>query len=105
MAKPAPVKRKVKWIRYVVLGLGGLGVYHILTGPSGAINLMRLKRENAEQGRELDSLEARKHALEIEKARLEKDSAYLERVARKELGMAKPEEKVFRYMKKEKTAD
>lgn len=105
MAKPAPAKKKVKWIRYVLLGLGGLGVYHILTGPSGAINLMRLKRENSEKARELDSLEARKHALAIEKARLEKDSAYLERVARKELGMAKPEEKVFRFMKKENSAD
>ena len=36
--------------------------------------------------------------LEIEKVRLEKDSAYLERVARKELGMAKPDEKVFRFV-------
>jgi cell division protein FtsB len=107
MAKPvaAPAKQKVKWVRYVLLGLGGIGVYHILNGPSGAINLMRLKRENVEKGRELDSLEARKQALVIEKARLEKDSAYLERVARKELGMARPEEKVFRYMKKENSAD
>jgi cell division protein FtsB len=105
MAKPAPAKKKVKWIRYVLLGLGGLAVYHILTGPSGAVNLMRLKRENVEAGRALDSLQARKQALEIEKARLQKDSAYLERVARKELGMAKPDEKVFRFMKQEKPSD
>ena len=102
---PGSAKKKVKWLRYVLLGLGGLGVYHILTGPSGAVNLMKLKRENAEKSRELDSLQARKQALEVEKVRLEKDSAYLERVARKELGMAKPEEKVFRFMKQEKSTD
>jgi cell division protein FtsB len=97
-AKP---KKKVKWLRYVLLGLAGLAVYHIMTGPSGAVNLLQLKRENAEKRHELDSLRARKVALEVEKVRLEKDSAYLERVARKELGMAKPDEKVFRFMKPE----
>ena len=106
MAKTAAGKKeKVKWLRYVLLGLGGLGIYHILTGPSGAVNLMHLKQANADKRRELDSLVARKHALEVEKVRLEKDSAYLERVARKELGMAKPNEKVFRFMKKENPED
>jgi cell division protein FtsB len=60
MAKPAVAKRKVKWLRYVLLGMGGLAVYHILTGPSGVVNLLRLKRENAEQARELDSLRTRR---------------------------------------------
>jgi cell division protein FtsB len=91
-------KKRVKWIRYALLGVLGLGVYHILTGPSGALNLFRLHRENTRSGAELDSLALRKQALEIEKLRLEKDSAYLERVARKELGMAKPDEKVFRFV-------
>lgn len=101
MAKTAVAKKKIKWLRYVLLGLGGLAVYHILTGPSGAVNLLRLQRENEKKVHELDSLVARKLALEVEKVRLEKDSAYLERVARKELGMAKPGEKVFRFMKPE----
>ena len=91
-------KKKLKWIRYVLLAVIGLGLYHILSGPSGAVNILRLHRENADARRELDSLEARKRDLEIEKLRLQGDSAYLEKVARKELGMAKPGEKVFRYM-------
>lgn len=98
MAKIPVAKKKVKWLRYVLLSLGGLAVHHILTGPSGALNLLKLRQANADTRRELDSLEARKRALTLEKTRLEKDSAYLERVARKELGMAKPGEKVFRYM-------
>ena len=91
-------KKKLKWIRYVLLAVVGLGLYHILSGPSGAINILRLHRENLRQRQELDSLQTRKQELETEKLRLQGDSAYLEKVARKELGMAKPGEKVYRYM-------
>ena len=102
MSKPTSAasgaKKQVKWVRYVLLAALGLGVYHILTGPSGALHLMKLRRENAKLGSELDSLALRKQALVIEKQRLEKDTAYIERVARKELGMAKPDEKVFRFV-------
>jgi cell division protein FtsB len=95
--KPGP-KRRVKWLRYVLLGVVGFGVYHLLSGPSGALNVFKLRRTNTQLVEELDSLALRKQALEIEKQRLEKDSAYIERVARKELGMSKPDEKVFRFV-------
>lgn len=91
-------RRRVKWLRYVLLGVAGLGIYHILSGPSGAVNLFKLRKDNAKLLGELDSLALRKQALEIEKQRLEKDSAYIERMARKELGMAKPDEKVYRFV-------
>lgn len=94
----APTRKRVKWIRYAILAAFALGVYHILTGPSGALNLMRLRNERAQSEAGLDSLAQRKADLEIEKRRLEKDTAYIERVARKELGMAKPDEKVFRFV-------
>lgn len=91
-------KKRVKWIRYVLLGVVGLGVYHILTGPSGAVSLLKLKRDKERMAAELDSLERRKLDLIEEKTRLERDSAYMERVARRELGMARPDEKVFRFV-------
>jgi cell division protein FtsB len=95
-------KKRVKWLRYALLGMVGMGVYHLLSGPSGAINVFKLRKTNAKLLDELDSLALRKQALEVEKQRLEKDSAYLERVARKELGMAKPDEKVFRFVQPKK---
>ncbi|MEO6095835.1 MAG: septum formation initiator family protein [Fibrobacteria bacterium] len=102
MAKSAAPKTgpkpRVKWLRYLLLGVVGFGVYHILSGPSGALNVFMLRRTNAGLVQDLDSLARRKQALEIEKQRLEKDSAYIERVARKELGMSKPNEKVFRFV-------
>ncbi len=98
MSKSPSPKRNIKWLRYVLLVVVGLGFYHVLSGPSGGLNLFRLRAANAEQTRQLDSLTQRRSSLQVEKVRLEKDSAYIERVARKELGMAKPGEKVFRYM-------
>lgn len=92
------LKSKVKWLRYVLLALVGWGIYHILNGPSGGISIWKLKEANARELGALDSLVARKQELELEKAKLEKDSAYIEKVARKELGMAKPGEKVFRFV-------
>ena len=97
MAKAA-AKKRVKWIRYVLLAVLLLGAYHILSGPSGVLNLLRLNSGNQAQVQALDTLAARKAALEMEKRRLESDSAYLEKVARKELGMSKPGEKVFRFV-------
>ena len=66
-------KRRVKWLRYVLLGVGGLGLYHVLTGPSGTINLLRLKREKAKMEADLDSLTRRKRDLQVEKSRLEEE--------------------------------
>lgn len=107
MAKSAnaPSKSRVKWFRYVLLALFGLVIYHIVSGPSGALNLLALRKANAREVRALDSLVQRKQDLEVEKIRLQKDSSYIEQVARKELGMAKPGEKVFRYMPAAKTPE
>lgn len=102
MAKPQipnnSSKKRMKWVRYVLLGVAGFGLYHILSGPSGVLNIMKLRQSNGNIAEELDSLALRKQALSVEKRRLEKDSAYLERVARKDLGMARPDEKVFRFV-------
>ena len=53
--KSSPIRR-VKWLRYVLLGVVGFGIYHILSGPSGAFNLMKLRKTNARYVDELDSL-------------------------------------------------
>ena len=66
MATAAESKAKRKWGRYVLMGLGLLGAYHILSGPSGAINLMRLRQANAEKRASLDSLAIRQQELEVE---------------------------------------
>jgi len=87
------------WIRWILISLGGFGGYHLLTGSSGLLKLMGLKRDAYEQQRLTDSLGLRREELRAEKKLLLTDSSYMEKAARRELGMAKPGEKVYRFLK------
>ncbi len=90
--------KKIRWVRYSLAFFIGLLLYNLLSGPSGLIGLATLHRENLELKNEADSLLGVHQALEVEKVRLKGDTAYLEELARRELGMARPEEKVFRFV-------
>jgi len=58
----------------------------------------QMEQQNQKARSHLDSLRAHKQDLEVERERLQHDSSYLEAMARRELGMAKPGEKVYRFM-------
>jgi len=100
MAKPKkrPPIKWIKWILSAVAVLMFLLAYHLVTGPSGLLNQARLKSELRKQQRGIDSLVALKQDLEAEKQRLLTDSSYLERLARQELGMSKPKEKIYKFV-------
>ncbi len=70
----------------------------MLSGSRGALGLIKLRKVNADHARELDSLTAVRAELAVEKVRLEKDSGYIESVARKNMGIAKPGENVFCFI-------
>lgn len=72
-------------------------VYDVLTGASGLMNLQTLAEENSGKRHELDSLVEVRETLARQKKRLTTDSSYMEAMARKELGMAKPGEKIYRF--------
>jgi cell division protein FtsB len=94
--KPAkPLRRVLLWALPVA---GLLLAYQVLTGPRGVLKISDLRAEKHKILREIDSLETRKSELLDEKRRLLGDTAYLEKLARKELGMAKPGEMVYRFV-------
>jgi cell division protein FtsB len=80
------------------LALFAFIVYQALTGPRGLLKVADLRAQKQQILREIDSLEARKRELVVERRRLLTDTVYLERLARKELGMARPGEKVYRFV-------
>jgi len=92
------VKKKQPWIRWALSALAAVALYQVLAGPGGLIKLLELRDQRRAQERRIDSLKTRQSELEIEKRRLLTDSAYLEKLARKELGMAKAGEKVYRFV-------
>jgi cell division protein FtsB len=95
---PKPLRRVLLWSLPVV---AVLIAYQVLSGPRGVLKIADLRAQKAQILREIDSLETRKRELLTEKKRLLTDTAYLERLARKELGMAKPGEKVYRFVEPE----
>lgn len=94
--------KRFHWLRWLLLALFLTAAYDVMTGPSGILNLRHMAEQNEAKRAALDSLSHRQQELRVEKQRLTSDSAYLETVARRELGMAKPGEKVYRY---ERTQD
>lgn len=92
------MKKRRPWIRWAFLAVSAFIAYQMLAGPSGFFKLAELRREQRDQHRRIDSLAARKQELQLEKQRLLTDSTYLEKLTRKDLGMAKPGEKVYRFM-------
>jgi len=88
-------KKKRKWrILFFLLPLWV--VYSWLSGDSSIINQIRISRANENLLDKIDSLTQVKSNLDRERARLRSDTAYLEKVIRAELGMARPNEKVYR---------
>ena len=71
-------------------------------GDHGVYRLYTIKREKTHLMEDIDSLRAEQEELIGEKAKLENDLDYIEQLARERHRMAKPGEKVFKVMEKEK---
>ncbi len=92
------IKSALKWSLLVIPAWMG---YSWLSGNSGLVHQLQIFSENKKLESRIDSLEQLKADLDRERARLRSDTAYLEKVVRYELGMAKPNEKVYRMFSKE----
>ena len=73
-------------------------LYQVLAGPRGLLKLVDLRSQKNAIRLQVDSLQGRKEELLQEKQRLLTDTTYLEKLARQELGMAKPGERVYRFV-------
>jgi cell division protein FtsB len=91
-------KKRRPWIRWAILAILLFGLYHVLASHNGLVKLAELRRQQAQAQIRIDSLTVREQELEVEKQRLLTDSAYMEKLARQELGMAKPKEKIYRFV-------
>jgi cell division protein FtsL len=78
--------------------VGGAG-YFFFFGKEGVYYLYRQQRERAA---EISSDRRIIDSLQREIKRLTNDTAYIERIAREKLGMARQNEKVFKFVEKRK---
>ena len=98
MPRPKPNGKRRPWIVWAVAVLVVFIGWQVMTGPRGIAKIRQLHAQRDSLQAQIDSLMRRKDELVAEKQRLLTDTAYIERIARKELGMAKPGEKVYRFV-------
>ena len=82
----------------VVVGILVLVILgYTVFGENGLLNLIRYQKQTQALVRELARVKAENERLREEVRQLQSDPAYIERLAREELGMVKPGELVIQF--------
>ncbi len=101
--KTSKKKKTIK--RFLFLLLAVFLVYSFFAGPYGFLRIFSLLKEKKELKLEAKKLEARIMEMEQRKEKLESDSFYLEKEAREKLGMARKDEKVYKFVDTTETSE
>jgi len=89
-------KRNLIVSTIILLSFFYLGVT-FLFGNTGFLRYLELKEKKVQIQHEIQDIEAKKAALQSDVKLLKENPFYLEKYAREDFGMAKPEEYVFKY--------
>ena len=101
------MKKKQKIGRWLVVILAlVLGVLLLRDAGSdeGLIGLYRSYRERRKTEAQIRRMNHLIDSLEARIERLHSDTAYIERIAREKLGMARPDERVYKFVEEEERA-
>jgi cell division protein FtsB len=88
--------RKIILIAAAFIALAALIVMTV--GDRGFLDMYRLHREDKARSQQIAAARAEIDSLKAEIERLKNDTAYIERVAREKLGMARKGEKIFKFV-------
>jgi cell division protein FtsB len=102
-SKTAQKKKIIK--RFLFLLLAVFVVYSFFSGPYGFLRIFSLLKEKKEIKLETKKLEAQIMDMEIRKEKLKNDTLYLEKEAREKLGMARKDEKIYKFVDTTKTSE
>ena len=89
----APPRRRA--LQYVLLFVGCMLVVDALVGEKGLLAMMKARQEYQALEQSLHSAHAENARLREEARRLREDPAAIEEIARRELGLIRPGEKLF----------
>lgn len=73
-------------------------LYFFLSGNNGLINIIRSRQAVNRMEKDFHELKAAKDSLQTTAKKLKNDTAYIEKTAREKLGMAKKNEKVYKFV-------
>ena len=94
-ARQARVRKHLPRLLLAIVGLW-IG-YGLIAGEAGLLRILALKRQARALEAEVARLEAQTRQRREERDRLRSDPAYLEKIAREDFGLARPDELVFRF--------
>ena len=100
MAHPTLEEGRISPKRAFLIGGGILGVALLLFGR-GLLRWIELEAQQRQLQSEIATLQAENRRLVEESRRLREDPAYMERVARREMGFVRPGETVIKLKKKQ----
>ena len=90
-----PKRRNNRVLRYVLLAGGCVLVIDALVGDKGLLAMIQARQEYATLEQSLSDVRAENARLRDEARRLREDPSAVEELARRELGLIKPGEKLF----------
>lgn len=82
-------------VQYVILAVGCVLVIDALVGDKGVLQMVKKRQESRALERDLAGARSENARLREEMERLNSDPAAIEDLARRELGLIKPGEKLF----------
>jgi cell division protein FtsB len=88
-------RRRRRIVQYVLVFIGGVLVIDALVGDNGLVQIMKKRDEYRALEQTLNRARGENARLREEARRLKEDPAAVEEIARRELGMIKPGEKLF----------
>jgi cell division protein FtsL len=90
-------------LKRVVIGALLVGfIIFMFSGNYGFYKMWQLHREIKQLEQELQKVKEQRNRLLSEKEKLLKDYSYIEKIAREKLGMARPNEDVYKFVPKQK---
>jgi cell division protein FtsB len=86
-----------EWLSLIFGGVLVMLVLSVLMGSSGPRDLIALQRHRGELEARRDSLAAENASFRTKIQKLRSDDRYLERLIRRELGYARPDELIYKF--------
>ncbi|MBN2655097.1 MAG: septum formation initiator family protein [Nitrospirae bacterium] len=91
-------RRNLVFFTVISLALIYLGI-NLLFGDMGLIKYMQLKNNKAKLETEIKTIKSENEAMKHQVTSLKQDPYYIEKYAREEYGLAKPDEYIFQFQK------
>jgi cell division protein FtsB len=84
--------------RWIVLGLAAALLYSLFLGNSSLVRMYQLHAKAKKKEQAVQRLHRDIDSLMVKDKKLKTDTAYIEKIAREKLGMAKKDEKVYKFI-------